>query len=76
MTMLVLSRKSGETVHLGSDVTLVVLAVKGNRVQIGIDAPGRVSITRGELNAPRAPRQHSPEPRPNPGMAGAAGPDR
>jgi carbon storage regulator len=49
--MLVLSRKQGERVHVGADVTLSVLEVKGKRVRIGIDAPARVPIVRGEVRA-------------------------
>ena len=51
--MLVLSRKSGERIHLGDDITIVVNKISGNRVSIGIDAPADVQIVRGEL--PRIP---------------------
>lgn len=47
--MLVLSRKSGERIHLGDDITIVVNKISGNRVSIGIDAPNDVQIVRGEL---------------------------
>lgn len=47
--MLVLSRKSGERIHLGDDITIVVNKISGNRVSIGIDAPHEVQIVRGEL---------------------------
>jgi len=47
--MLVLSRKLGEKVRIGSDISLVVVEVKGNRVRFGIDAPGHVRILREEL---------------------------
>lgn len=47
--MLVLSRKVGETIKIGDNVTLVVTTIEGNRVAIGIDAPGDMPIVRGEL---------------------------
>jgi len=52
--MLVLTRKIGEKVRVGSDVTLVVLANKGGQVRIGIEAPAQVRILRGELHDPVA----------------------
>jgi carbon storage regulator len=47
--MLVLSRKPGEKIHIGAQITITVTEVKGNRVRVGIDAPGQVAIVRGEL---------------------------
>lgn len=47
--MLVLSRKVGERIQIGDDIVLTVTAIKGNRVQLGIDASHEVSIRRGEL---------------------------
>lgn len=47
--MLVLSRKPGEKIHLGSDIVVTVLEIKGRQVRIGIEAPDRVAIIRGEL---------------------------
>jgi carbon storage regulator len=47
--MLVLSRKLGETVCIGSEITLSVVEVKGNRVKIGIEAPRHLGIWRSEL---------------------------
>ena len=47
--MLVLSRKSGQTVCLGQDITITFLRVRGQVTKIGIDAPSLVSILRGEL---------------------------
>ena len=52
--MLVLSRKLGEKVYIGSDISFMVVEVKGNRVRIGIDAPAEVPIFREELYDPRA----------------------
>lgn len=49
--MLVLSRKPGEKICLGSDIIVTVLEIKGRQVRIGIEAPERVSILRAELPA-------------------------
>jgi len=48
--MLVLSRKLGEKIHVGSEITITVLQVRGNRVRIGINAPAAVRLVRAELN--------------------------
>jgi carbon storage regulator len=47
--MLVLSRKPNQTIHIGDDIVVVLLDVRGNRVCLGIDAPAQVAIRRGEL---------------------------
>ena len=47
--MLVLSRRTGEQIQIGDDVSITVLAIQGRRVRIGIDAPGGYHILRGEL---------------------------
>ncbi len=47
--MLVLSRREGESIKIGDDITLVFYDVQGDRVRIGIDAPKDVSIVRCEL---------------------------
>ncbi len=47
--MLVLSRKEGERIVIGDNVTLVISKVSGNRVTIGIEAPRDVKVVRGEL---------------------------
>ncbi|MFN7876306.1 MAG: carbon storage regulator [Pirellula sp.] len=47
--MLVLSRKEGERIQIGDNITLVVSKVSGNRVTIGIEAPRDVKVVRGEL---------------------------
>jgi len=48
--MLVLTRKLGEEILIGDDIKLIVSRIAGNRVTIGINAPGDVTILRGELN--------------------------
>ncbi len=47
--MLVLSRKEGEKLVIGENITVVVSRVAGNRVTLGIEAPADVRIIRGEL---------------------------
>ena len=47
--MLVLTRKKEETLQVGNDITLTILKIKGNSVQIGIEAPRHVRVLRGEL---------------------------
>ncbi len=47
--MLVLSRKVGQRIVIGDNITLVVNRVSGNRVTLGIEAPDDVHIMRGEL---------------------------
>lgn len=47
--MLILTRRVGETVMIGQDVTITVLGVKGNQVRIGINAPKSVAVHREEV---------------------------
>jgi carbon storage regulator len=47
--MLVLSRKVGERIVIGDNITVVVNKVVGNRISLGIEAPAHVRIVRGEL---------------------------
>ena len=47
--MLILTRRAGETVMVGSDITITVLGVKGNQVRIGINAPKEVAVHREEI---------------------------
>jgi carbon storage regulator len=47
--MLVLTRKQGEEIIIGDNIRLTVLAVRGNRVRLGIAAPSDLSIQREEL---------------------------
>lgn len=48
--MLVLSRKIGERIHIGDNITIEIRRVAGNRVTLALDAPRTVRILRGELN--------------------------
>jgi len=47
--MLVLGRKTGERIHIGESIELVVLAVRGNSVKLGITAPREIPVQRAEL---------------------------
>jgi carbon storage regulator len=48
-TVLILTRRIGETVMIGGDVKVTVLGVKGNQVRLGIDAPKNVAVHREEI---------------------------
>jgi carbon storage regulator len=47
--MLILTRRVGETLMIGDEVTVTVLGVKGNQVRIGVNAPRDVSVHREEI---------------------------
>ena len=47
--MLILTRKSGESLMIGEDISVTVLGVKGNQVRIGINAPKDISVHREEV---------------------------
>ena len=47
--MLVLTRRVGETLVIGDEVTVTVLGIKGNQVRIGVNAPKDVSVHREEI---------------------------
>lgn len=47
--MLVLSRKVGDQIVIGTNIIITVIKVQGNRLTVGIDAPPNVPIFRGEL---------------------------
>ncbi len=47
--MLILTRRTGEALHIGNDVVVRVLGVKGGQVRIGIEAPKDVNVVRDEL---------------------------
>jgi len=47
--MLVLTRRTGESVKIGDDVAVIVLGVKGNHVRLGFEAPKAIGIHRQEI---------------------------
>jgi carbon storage regulator len=61
--MLVLSRKIGERLVIGGNITVVVNRVAGNRVTLGIEAPDTIRIVRGELEAAKGDFSHLPSSR-------------
>jgi len=64
--MLILTRRVGETIMIGNDVTVTVLGVKGNQVRVGINAPKNVAVHREEIFE-RIQRELRPDnPAPNP----------
>lgn len=47
--MLILTRRVGETVMIGEEVSITILGVKGNQVRVGINAPKNVAVHREEI---------------------------
>lgn len=47
--MLILSRRIGETLVIGDEITVTVLGVKGNQVRLGVNAPKNVAVHRDEI---------------------------
>jgi carbon storage regulator CsrA len=63
--MLVLSRKVGEEIIIGSNIRVRVLAVQGNQIRLGFVAPREVNIQRQELLTPGRPNRSRPLPAPD-----------
>lgn len=49
LLMLILTRRVGETIKIGDDITVTVLGVKGNQVRVGVGAPRDVAVHREEI---------------------------
>ena len=47
--MLILTRRVGETLVIGDEVTVTVLGVRGNQVRLGVNAPKEVAVNREEI---------------------------
>ncbi len=47
--MLILTRRVGETLMVGDEITITILGVKGNQVRVGINAPRKISVHRKEI---------------------------
>lgn len=78
--MLLLTRKLGENIRIGDDITITVVEVKGSHVKLGIDAPPEVTVHREEIYK-RIQREKSkpgsPEPvSPGNPTTGPSGEDR
>jgi carbon storage regulator len=71
--MLILTRRVGETVVIGNDVTVTVLGVKGNQVRLGVNAPREVAVHREEIFE-RIKREQAEEARERPQPVNSAHP--
>ena len=63
--MLILTRRTGESLRIGNDVEVTVMAVNGSQVRIGIKAPRSIAVDRREI-AERKQREREETPPPNP----------
>ena len=65
--MLILSRRAGESLKIGADITVTVLGVRGTQIRIGVTAPKHVPVHREELyERIQRERQHQRESRVSP----------
>ncbi len=64
--MLILTRRVGETVMIGNDITVTVLGVKGNQVRVGVNAPKDVAVHREEIYERIKREEDSGESKPHP----------
>lgn len=59
--MLILTRRVGETIKIGEDITVTVLGVKGNQVRVGVGAPRDVAVHREEIYERIQEEQNAPK---------------
>jgi len=59
--MLILTRRVGETIKVGEDITVTVLGVKGNQVRVGVGAPRDVAVHREEIYQRIQEEQNAPK---------------
>ena len=62
--MLILTRRVGETVMIGENVTVTILGVKGNQVRVGVNAPKEVAVHREEIFERIKREEQTPATRP------------
>ena len=60
--MLVLTRKVGEHILIGDDISITVVAIRGDRVRLGIAAPKETVVDRGEIHERRAAQRNTSKP--------------
>lgn len=70
--MLILTRRIGETLMVGDEVTVTVLGIKGNQVRIGVNAPNDVAVHRQEVyeKIQKEANVSQPEVEPQPANSG------
>ena len=74
--MLILTRRVGETIMIGDNVTVTVLGVKGNQVRVGVNAPKEVAVHREEIyERIKREQQGLTEPNGNDGHQAKSGTD-